>query len=121
MPDLSKCCSATAVVWSSGEGTSHYECTKCKQACDIYSDGCGDPDCNSCNKSEWWREEPFRIRKAYSDWFDIEKIIVEATRRRDEEIRGMIEAEKKVWTGLFDVPLKAPCDALDHILIHLRD
>lgn len=108
-----------------------------------YGDGCGDPDCDSCNKNEWYEEKlnevtviavsealthgrtkPISVNASYITTklkIGITELIAEATRRRDEEIRGMIEAEKKVWTGLFDVPLKAPCDALDHILIHLRD
>ncbi len=64
--------------------------------------GCGDPDCDSCDENAWWRLrwcssiDEF-IRVGYTKDYevvsheDIPKIIAEAVRRRDEEVREMIE------------------------------
>lgn len=44
MEDLSNCCKSDIMVVSGDEGTSHYECIKCKKACDIFKKGidCGE-------------------------------------------------------------------------------
>lgn len=37
-------------------------------------------------KNEWYQEEPYMLRKALSDWFDIEAIIAEQARRTKAEV-----------------------------------
>ena len=36
MSELSNCHQAPVIVKGGAEGTNHYECTNCKQACDLY-------------------------------------------------------------------------------------